>query len=119
MSQVEDSRTRDVEQETAIRPGGQAATRGDARVARLVGPAHGSANHHVLDPAMVEIRPEPSLEERAAILLAVEQMLRATSRADPPACSAWASAGRHEAQLERMGGSGSGWGRGSSRLADW
>jgi len=62
--------------------------------------------------ATVEITPEPTAEERAAILAALEELLSAASRAERPACSAWAVAGRRESLLGRAGGSRDGWGRG-------
>lgn len=62
--------------------------------------------------ATVEITPEPTPEERVAILAALEQVLSAASRADSPAFSAWAVAGRRESLLGRAGGSRAGWGRG-------
>jgi hypothetical protein len=64
---------------------------------------------------MVEIRPEPSPSERAAILIALEQMLGTTRRDEAPRPSAWALAGRRESLLESVGLR-SGWGRGSDRL---
>jgi hypothetical protein len=64
---------------------------------------------------MVEIRPEPSPSERAAILIALEQMLGTTRRDEAPRPSAWALAGRREALLSAVG-SRAGWGRGSDRL---
>ena len=71
-----------------------------------------------IDPRLVEIRPEPSPAERAAILLALEQMLPATRNdAAPPI--AWALAGRREARAGRDSSSWTGWGRGSDRLAGW
>jgi hypothetical protein len=115
----EESRSREVEEELARRPDGKLGSRGAARVARLLRPAQALTSHHALDPAMVEIQPEPSPEERAAILLALEQMFGATSREEPPARSAWAMAGRHESRPGRIGSQGASWGHESSRLADW
>jgi hypothetical protein len=65
---------------------------------------------------MVEIRPEPSPSERAAILIALEQMLGTTRRDEAPRPSAWALAGRRESLLGSGVGPGTGWGRGSDRL---
>jgi hypothetical protein len=65
---------------------------------------------------MVEIRPEPSPSERAAILFALEQMRGTTQRDEAPRPSAWALAGRRESLLDDGVGSRIGWGRGSDRL---
>jgi hypothetical protein len=94
---------------------------GDARGARVLGTliAGASAREHVIDPEMVEIRPEPSASERAAILIALEQMLGTTPRDEAPQSSAWALAGRRESVLGSGVGSRIGWGRGNDRLAGW
>ena len=72
----------------------------------------------VIDPSLVEIRPEPSPAERAAILIALARMLEAT-RIDAPQPTAWALAGRRESRPGGAGGFRTGWGRGSDRLAGW
>jgi hypothetical protein len=66
---------------------------------------------------MVEIRPEPSPSERAAILNALEQMLCTQHRDEAPRLSAWAQAGRRESLLNSGTGSRTGWGQDSDRLA--
>jgi hypothetical protein len=66
---------------------------------------------------MVEIRPEPSPAERAAILIALEEMLGTARRDEAPRSSAWALAGRRESLFGGGAGSRTGWGRGSDRLA--
>jgi hypothetical protein len=71
----------------------------------------------VIDPALVEIRPEPSPSERAAILIALEQMLGRPRREAAPGPSGWAQAGRRESLLNSGAGSRTGWGRDSDRLA--
>jgi hypothetical protein len=71
------------------------------------------------EPGLVEIRPEPSLAERAAILIALEQMLNATRRDGAPRPSAWAIAGRRESLPGSTGSWRTGWGRGSDRLDGW
>jgi hypothetical protein len=68
---------------------------------------------------MVEIRPEPSPSERAAILLALEQMLGTPRREEAPRLSAWAQAGRRESLLSSGADSRAGWGRGKDRLEGW
>jgi hypothetical protein len=73
---------------------------------------------HSIDPNLVEIRPEPSPAERAAILIALEQMLAAT-RSDAPPPTAWALAGRRKSRPEGPGGFRTGWGRGSDWLDGW
>jgi hypothetical protein len=65
---------------------------------------------------MIEIRPEPSPSERAAILIALEQMLGTARRDEAPRPFAWALAGRRESVLGGGVGSRAGWGRGSDRL---
>jgi hypothetical protein len=93
---------------------------GDARGARVLGTriAGASAREHVIDPEMVEIRPEPSASERAVILIALEQML-GTTRDKAPGPSAWALAGRRESMPGSGVGSRTGWGRGGDRLGGW
>ncbi|MFN8591847.1 MAG: hypothetical protein U0031_10350 [Thermomicrobiales bacterium] len=59
---------------------------------------------------MVEIRPEPTPEEREAILIALAQVLRPAVPAQP-VVSRWARAGRLTA-LDRLPGLSMGWGRG-------
>ncbi len=110
----------------AARPGhpqghGKTASRGDARVARVLGTqsARESTRGHVIDPEMVEIRPEPSPSERAAILIALEQMLNVTRRDGAPEPSAWALAGRRESLPGGTGSMRTRWGRGSDRLEGW
>ena len=100
---------------------GQATRRGDACVARVPGKRVGGKlpSKHVIDPVMVEIRPEPSPSERAAILVALGQMLNATRHDEPPQPSAWALAGRRDSLLGSTGSSRTGWGRGSDRLEGW
>ncbi|MCD6032696.1 MAG: hypothetical protein K0S78_4878 [Thermomicrobiales bacterium] len=87
------------------------ASRGDAGVAR------GSARRRLDDQARVEIRPEPSPAERAALLIALERMLGVARRDEVPRSSAWALAGRREALLGGSEGSRIGWGRDGDRLA--
>jgi hypothetical protein len=72
---------------------------------------------HVIDPEMVGIRPEPSASERAAILIALEQMLGTPRHDETPLLSSWAQAGRREALRSIGAGSRTGWGRESDRLA--
>jgi hypothetical protein len=67
----------------------------------------------------VEIRPEPTPSERAAILIALEQRLNATRRDGVPWPSAWALAGRRESLPGSNGCLRTGWGRGSDRLEGW
>jgi hypothetical protein len=108
---VEESRSRGVEKETA--------SRADARVARDLGTgiARESTRQHAVDPEMVEIWPEPSPSERAAILIALEQMLGTTRCDEVPQPFAWALAGRRESLLGSGVGWRTGWGRGSDQLA--
>ena len=104
--------------ETASRQDGETACRGDACVARVrvTQIAGESTRQHTIDPGLVEIRPEPSPSERAAILIALEQMRGMLRRYEAPRPSTWALAGRRES-LQGIGvGSRSGWGRGSDRL---
>jgi hypothetical protein len=103
------------------RQDGMSLGSGDASVARVLGTriAGASAREHVIDPEMVEIRPEPSASERAAILIALEQMLGTTPRDEAPQSSAWALAGRRESVLGSGVGSRIGWGRGGDRLGGW
>ena len=109
MRRVEESRSRGVE----------TAGRCDARVARVLGTNVTAelARGHSIDPKMVEIRPEPSPSERAAILIALEQMLSKPRPGEAPRLSAWAQAGRRESLLGNGAGPRSGWGRDSDRLA--
>ena len=113
------------ESETAIRGhpdnSDKSARRGDACVARVPGTriAGQSAPEHAIDPAMIEIRPEPSPSERKAILIALEQMLGTPRRDEAPRLSAWAQAGRRYSLLSSGAGSRSGWGRGNDRLESW
>ena len=93
-------------------------SRGNARVAR-VATTRDSPGQHGIDPAVIEIRPEPSPAERAAILMALARMLGTVPRDDAPRVSTWALAGRREALLGRDGGVRTGRGRGFDRLADW
>jgi len=66
----------------------------------------------------VEIRPEPTQEEREAIVSALRlAVFRVGQGAAAPAQSAWALAGRREALLGRDGGPRAGWGRALDRLA--
>ena len=111
MSGVEQSSSRAVEKKTA--------RRGDACVARVLGThiAGRSTRQPTIDPAMVEIYPEPSPSERAAILIALEAMLGTTRRDEVPRLSTWALAGRRESLLGSDVGSRTGWGRVSDRLA--
>ena len=106
MRQVEESRSRGV----------GTAGRGDARVFRANVTAE-LAPKHSIDPEMVEIRPEPSPSERAAILIALEQMLSKLRPGKAPRLSAWAQAGRRESLLGNGAGACNGWGRDSDRLA--
>ena len=99
--------------ETARRPDGEAARRGDVRVAR------GSMQRRLDELELVEIRPEPSAAERAAILIALEQMLGTPTRNEAPGPSPWALAGRRESLLGSGVSLRAGWGRGSDRLAGW
>jgi hypothetical protein len=119
---VEKSRSRGVEQKTAerLQEDGETARRGDACVARAPGIriAGESARDHIIDPAMVEIRPQPSPAERVAILIALEQMLGRPRRDEAPRHSAWAQAGRRESLLSSGFGSRAGWTCDSGRLAD-
>jgi hypothetical protein len=105
--------------ETARRQDGKTASRGGACVARLLKSTQDRASQDFLDPAMVEIRPEPSPFERAAILIALEQMLNVTRSVEAPKPSAWALAGRRESLLGSGVGGSTGWRRGSDRLAGW
>ena len=78
-----------------------------------------SARERAIDPEMVKIRPEPSPDERAAILIALGEMLNVTrcdGRSQP---SAWALAGRRESMPGSGVGSRTGWGRGGDRLGGW
>ena len=78
-----------------------------------------SPRHPVtLSPSSVEIWPEPSPEERLAILIALDEALPRTREAAAPQISAWAAAVRREAMRAReAGGSSGGWDR--ERLAAW
>ena len=98
---------------------GQTASRADARVARVLGTgiARESTRQHAVDPDMVEIWPEPSPSERAAILIALEQMLGTTRCDEVPRPFAWGLAGLRESLLGSGVGWRTGWGRGSDRLA--
>ena len=109
MRQVEESRSRGV----------GTAGRGDAGVARVLKTNITAelAREHSIDPEMVEIRPEPSPPERAAILIALEQMLSKPRPGEAPRLAAWAQAGRQESLLGNGAGPRSGWGRDSDRLA--
>ncbi|MBW3631451.1 MAG: hypothetical protein KY456_00345 [Chloroflexi bacterium] len=103
----------------ARRSDGQTASRDDTRITSGHEGARRSVEPNGIDPELVEIRPEPSQAERAAILIALEQILEAT-RIDAPRPTAWALAGRRESS--RPGGAGelrTGWGRGSDRLDGW
>jgi len=80
---------------------------------------HGSVHHLPDDPDLVEIRPEPSPAERAAILIALNQMIDTTARIAFASPSAWTLAGRRDALLGRTGGSRSGWGRHLDPPAGW
>jgi hypothetical protein len=64
----------------------------------------------------IEIWPEPSPDERAAILIALTRTLRQRSEASTSALSPWAAAGRREALRARWSGR-SGWGQ--ERPAGW
>jgi hypothetical protein len=118
VKRVEKSRSRGVEEKSARQQDGETASRGDARVlgTGIVGEA---AREHAIDPEIVEIRPEPSPAERAAILIALEQMLGTRPRDEARQPSAWALAGRRESVLGSGVGSRIGWGRGSDRLSGW
>jgi hypothetical protein len=105
VKRVEKSGSRGVEEKTT--------SRGDARVAR------GSTQRRVENLGHVEIRPEPSSAERAAILIALEQMLNATRRDGVPQPSAWALAGRRESLPGSNGRSRTGWRHGSDWLEGW
>ena len=101
-----------------------AGSRGDACkcIARGAGTNVRFANtvrEQFIDPASVEIWPEPSPAEREAILIALGHMLDSARRDEPKQPSAWALAGRREALLGRRGGSREGWGRASDRHAGW
>jgi hypothetical protein len=65
---------------------------------------------------MVEIQPEPPPAERAAILIALDQMISTPRREEAPRLSAWAEAGRREALLSNGSDSRAGWVRDSGRL---
>ena len=112
--------TRRRDGETASRLDGRekTASSGEVGVARVLGTVRRAAVPDGIDPNLVEIRPEPSSAERAAILIALEQMLEA-KRKDAPRATPWAVAGRHESRLARTGGVRAGWGRGADRLAGW
>jgi hypothetical protein len=58
----------------------------------------------------IAIWPEPSPDERAAILVALTQTLRQRSEANTSALSPWAAAGRREALRARWSVCG-GWGQ--------
>ena len=105
----------------ARRRDGKRVGRGDASVARVMGTrvAGESAPERAIDPEMVKIRPEPSPDERAAILIALGEMLNVTRRDGPSQPSAWALAGRRESLAGSEGRSHAGWGRGSDRLDGW
>src|SRR5829696_7261488 len=106
---------------TARRPVSERASTDDACAARIPESriAGRSARGHAVDPEMVEIRPEPSPSERAAILIALEQMLNVTRHEGAPEPSAWALAMRRESLPGGTGSSPTGWGRGSDRLEGW
>jgi hypothetical protein len=74
-------------------------------------------SRQIIDPELVEIRPEPSPSERVAILIALEQLLGTPRREEAPRLSAWAQAGRRESLQTGGAGSRTGWGRDSDRLA--
>ena len=67
----------------------------------------------------VEIWPEPSPEEREAILVALEQALYGAGEMAAPQLAAWAAAGRREAVFTRANEHGSGWDRNGERLTAW
>lgn len=66
-------------------------------------------------PDLVEIIPEPSPAERAAILIALDRVMAEPDPDRAAPLSAWALAGRREAMRGREGGLASGWSRDTNR----
>jgi hypothetical protein len=67
----------------------------------------------------VEIWPEPSPQEREAILLALNQATNEREQKTLPHVSPWAAAGRMEAVVGRVVKTRGERGRGAGRIADW
>jgi hypothetical protein len=79
----------------------------------------GAARGAALAGLVVEITPEPSLDEREAILAALQAMLATSVGKEEQRLSPWAAAGRREALSRWRSGAPVRWGRGYDRAAPW
>ena len=72
-----------------------------------------------LDLDWIEIQPEPTPEEREAIVTALCCLTNTRVNESMPRTSPWAAAGKEEALLGRKGGVRQSLGRRDRRLAGW
>jgi hypothetical protein len=77
----------------------------------------GAACDAALAGLVVEITPEPSLDEREAILAALQAMLATSVGAKERTISPWAASGRREALFREPSSGPVAWGRG--RATRW